>query len=385
MGRRPAAGPPPAVPARACTGSPRPRRRAARCTRSPGPAARCSPPTPTPTRPWAASPRRWRTRWASPAPGRCSRPRPRRWTSWSCSCRRPTADRVRAALAEAGAGRIGDYDQASFSSAGEGRFRPLDGAAPTVGEVGRPEVVDEVRVEVVLPRRLRGAVVARGARRPSLRGAGLRRRRARRPRPVGHRHRPDRRRRADDAAASFAGRVAAALPATAQGVRVAGDPDRVVRRVALCGGAGDFLLDAVPRHRRRRLRHQRPAPPPGGGVPRARRPGAGRRRPLGGGVDLAAGGPGATGRSAGRYGGDPGEHAGHRPLAVPHLNPRSHTLKADPFAQLKLLDVQELDSRADQLRHQRPTCPSTPRSSSSPRAAPTSTTAPATRRSSWRT
>jgi predicted nucleic acid-binding Zn-ribbon protein len=69
-------------------------------------------------------------------------------------------------------------------------------------------------------------------------------------------------------------------------------------------------------------------------------------------VDLAAGAPGATGRSAGRYGGDPGEHAGHRPLAVPHLNPRSHTLKADPFAQLKLLDVQELDSRADQLRHQ---------------------------------
>ena len=42
----------------------------------------------------------------------------------------------------------------------------------------------------------------------------------------------------------------------------------------------------------------------------------------------------------------------HRPLAVPHLNPRSHTLKADPFAQLKLLDVQELDSRADRLRHQ---------------------------------
>ncbi len=43
----------------------------------------------------------------------------------------------------------------------------------------------------------------------------------------------------------FAERVAAALPATAHGVRVAGDPDRAVRRVALCGGAGDFLLDHV--------------------------------------------------------------------------------------------------------------------------------------------
>ena len=32
-------------------------------------------------------------------------------------------------------------------------------------------------------------------------------------------------------------------------------------------------------------------------------------------------------------------------------------MKADPFAQLKLLDVQELDSRVDQLRHQRATLP----------------------------
>lgn len=43
----------------------------------------------------------------------------------------------------------------------------------------------------------------------------------------------------------FAARVAAALPPTAHGVRVAGDPARVVRRVAVCGGAGDFLLDEL--------------------------------------------------------------------------------------------------------------------------------------------
>lgn len=43
----------------------------------------------------------------------------------------------------------------------------------------------------------------------------------------------------------FAAHVAAALPATAHGVRVAGDPDRVVRRIAVCGGAGDFLLDEL--------------------------------------------------------------------------------------------------------------------------------------------
>ena len=34
-------------------------------------------------------------------------------------------------------------------------------------------------------------------------------------------------------------------------------------------------------------------------------------------------------------------------------------MKADPFAQLKLLDVQELDSRLDLLRHQLATLPQT--------------------------
>jgi len=46
---------------------------------------------------------------------------------------------------------------------------------------------------------------------------------------------------------AFAQHVAKALPRTAHGVRVGGDPDRGVRRVAVCGGAGDFLLDAVRR------------------------------------------------------------------------------------------------------------------------------------------
>lgn len=40
--------------------------------------------------------------------------------------------------------------------------------------------------------------------------------------------------------------AAAALPATAWGVRAAGAPDRMVRTVAVCGGAGDaYLADAV--------------------------------------------------------------------------------------------------------------------------------------------
>ena len=41
---------------------------------------------------------------------------------------------------------------------------------------------------------------------------------------------------------AFADRIASVLPATVSGVRVAGDPAREIRRVALCGGAGDSLL-----------------------------------------------------------------------------------------------------------------------------------------------
>lgn len=43
----------------------------------------------------------------------------------------------------------------------------------------------------------------------------------------------------------FADQVAQGLPATAAGIRVAGDPDRQIRTVAVSGGAGDSLLDAA--------------------------------------------------------------------------------------------------------------------------------------------
>jgi dinuclear metal center YbgI/SA1388 family protein len=153
---------------------------------------------------------------------------------------------VRAALAEAGAGRIGPYDFASFSSPGEGRFRPLEGANPMIGSVGEIETVEEVRIEVVLDRTLRGRVVAAMlAAHPyeepaydvveladgEAAEAGTGR--------VGVVERTT--------LAEFAASVAAALPETVHGVRVAGDPERSVRRIALCGGAGDFLLDEVAR------------------------------------------------------------------------------------------------------------------------------------------
>jgi dinuclear metal center YbgI/SA1388 family protein len=154
------------------------------------------------------------------------------------------ADAIRAALSEAGAGRIGDYDSASFSTPGEGRFRPLAGANPAIGAVDRLEVVDEVRVEAVLARGLRSRVVAALlAAHPyeepaydvvELADPGVA--------PTGSGRIGDVE---PTTLATFARRVSGALPPTAHGVRVGGDPDRAVRRVAVCGGAGDFLLGEV--------------------------------------------------------------------------------------------------------------------------------------------
>lgn len=59
------------------------------------------------------------------------------------------ADAVRGVLANAGAGHIGNYDSCSFSVTGTGRFRPLEGANPFVGEAFELEEVAEERIETI--------------------------------------------------------------------------------------------------------------------------------------------------------------------------------------------------------------------------------------------
>lgn len=60
-----------------------------------------------------------------------------------------TAQEVYEAMATAGAGRDGGYSHCAFFARGEGRFLPLAGATPAVGEVGRLENVEEVRLEML--------------------------------------------------------------------------------------------------------------------------------------------------------------------------------------------------------------------------------------------
>ncbi len=66
----------------------------------------------------------------------------------------PTADAasIREALANAGAGHIGNYDFCSFSVKGVGRFRPGENTNPHIGSQGKIEEVEEERIETICPK-----------------------------------------------------------------------------------------------------------------------------------------------------------------------------------------------------------------------------------------
>ncbi len=70
------------------------------------------------------------------------------------------ADILREAMGQAGAGKIGDYEHCTFSIKGAGRFRPVAGANPTIGEVGTLEAVNEERIETVCSPELLETVLA---------------------------------------------------------------------------------------------------------------------------------------------------------------------------------------------------------------------------------
>lgn len=61
------------------------------------------------------------------------------------------ADAVRQALFTAGAGNIGQYNECSFNTTGEGTFTGGTGTNPFVGEPGKPHRENEIRVEMVFP------------------------------------------------------------------------------------------------------------------------------------------------------------------------------------------------------------------------------------------
>ncbi|NPV58745.1 MAG: Nif3-like dinuclear metal center hexameric protein [Actinobacteria bacterium] len=151
---------------------------------------------------------------------------------------------VSEALFAAGAGVIGDYRGCSFRLEGTGTFVPGPDARPAYGEPGRPNKVEEIRLEVRVGRReLSAALEALLASHPyeepaydiyplagRVPGAGMGR--------MGELREAVR-------LAELAESCTRALGNP--GVRLAGDPERQVSRVAVCGGSGGGLVSTAAR------------------------------------------------------------------------------------------------------------------------------------------
>jgi len=72
---------------------------------------------------------------------------------------RTSVDNVRQAMFDAGAGTVGNYDQCSYNTAGYGTFRPLPGSKPTIGNQGDQERVEETKIEVIFPAPLERKII----------------------------------------------------------------------------------------------------------------------------------------------------------------------------------------------------------------------------------
>lgn len=69
------------------------------------------------------------------------------------------SEKVRAAIFAAGAGHIGKYDSCSFNLTGKGSFRGLEGANPFVGKINEVHFEEEIRIEVIYPEYLESQVI----------------------------------------------------------------------------------------------------------------------------------------------------------------------------------------------------------------------------------
>jgi putative NIF3 family GTP cyclohydrolase 1 type 2 len=147
---------------------------------------------------------------------------------------------VSSALFAAGAGHIGNYSSCSFRTAGVGTFLGEAGSNPTVGQAGRLETANEIRLETILPLSKVAAVVAALksahpyeeaafdlntlATPPTGSGQGR----------IGDLPHPK-------TVSELASMLKQALGLSA--LLIAGEENRSVKRVAMCAGAGGELLD----------------------------------------------------------------------------------------------------------------------------------------------
>ncbi|WP_366924182.1 Nif3-like dinuclear metal center hexameric protein [Metallumcola ferriviriculae] len=149
-------------------------------------------------------------------------------------------DAVRGAISEAGGGWLGNYSHCTFQTLGEGSFKPLGGTKPYIGQVGELERVAEYRLEtIVLADKLSRVLEAMTEAHPYEEVAYD-------VYPLANEGKPYGLGRVGDLAEAenleaFARRVKRTLGC--EQVRVVGDIQHPMTRVAVCGGSGASLVD----------------------------------------------------------------------------------------------------------------------------------------------
>jgi len=136
-------------------------------------------------------------------------------------------------------GFIGNYSDCSFQTAGMGTFKPLEGAAPFLGEIGKREYAEEIRIEVLLRKAdvnaaVRSLIAVHPYEEPAFDLY-----------PLMNKGKANGMGRLGElpaalALADFAVMVKERLGI--EGVRFVGAANRMVKKVALCGGSGASLM-----------------------------------------------------------------------------------------------------------------------------------------------
>jgi len=159
-----------------------------------------------------------------------------------CFCPTEYAEKVKKAMFDAGAGNIGNYDSCSFNVEGKGSFRGLEGSKPFVGNKGEVHYEDEVRIESIIadfktPKLIKEMIAAHPyeevaydiyqlENKSTLTGAGM----------IGELEE-------EIPINDFLEFVKKKL--NAQHIRHNKLIDRKVKKVAICGGSGSFLINSA--------------------------------------------------------------------------------------------------------------------------------------------
>lgn len=147
------------------------------------------------------------------------------------------------AIARGGGGVIGAYTHCTFRSPGTGTFRGGAGSDPFIGQAGRLEQAEELRIETLVPEERREAVLREVLKAHPYEEPAYEFYRLASPaggEGIGCLARPEKPVTAAELAKSIKRKLG--LPA----VRLSGPAERVVRKIAVCTGSGGSFLSRIP-------------------------------------------------------------------------------------------------------------------------------------------